>query len=95
MTVAGCLMLGWLAGCSHYQLGTGATRRFATLYVEPVASRALVPQAQALVATQIREALVRDGRVQLVNAPREAEATLRVALTGYDREVAVARSPGC
>ena len=80
-----------LAGCSGYQLGTGARQKFSTLFVAPVASTTLIPQAQVLVTTQLREAFAKDGRVTLVDSPAEADAVLQVTLSGYDRAVAVAR----
>jgi Lipopolysaccharide-assembly len=89
LTAAAVLALG-LAACAHYQLGTGGKLTFTTLYVAPVGNRAPVPQAQALVATAIREALLRDGRVTLVDSPENADVTLRVDLTGYDRDMAAA-----
>ncbi len=76
-----------LAGCAHYQLGTSARPGFTTLYVAPVDSRVLLPQARAVVATAVREAFLRDGRVTLTNSPEGAEATLRITLIGYDRTV--------
>lgn len=88
----------WLAaavalagGCSHYQLGTGATPAFRTLHVEPVANRTALPQAQAIVSTQLREAFARDARTQLTNSATAADAVLTVALTGYRRDVAAVR----
>jgi hypothetical protein len=81
-----------LAACAHYQLGTKAPLAFSTLYVAPVENRALLPQAQALVATEVREALVKDGRVTLVASPDAADATLQITLAGYQREVAAANS---
>ena len=81
-----------LAACAHYQLGTNGRLTFTTLYVAPVENRALVPQAQALVATEVREALGKDGRVTLVASPDAADATLQVTLAGYQREVAAANS---
>jgi len=88
-----CLLAAvlWLAGCAGYQLGTGGTPKFSTLFIAPVASETLLPQAQALVTTQLREAFLRDGRVTLVNAAGGADAVLSVTLTGYGREVAVSR----
>ncbi|MCW5549133.1 MAG: hypothetical protein KIT44_09235 [Opitutaceae bacterium] len=80
------------SGCTHYRLGTGAAPAFATLHVAPVEARALIPQAQPVVSSMLREAFLRDGRVQLVHAT-EADAVLTVVLTGYDREVATVR-PG-
>ena len=77
--------------CSHYQLGTGAKLTFHTLYVEPVENKTPLPQARAIVSTQIREAFARDGRVELVNSSEAADATLRVVLNDYHREQASAR----
>ena len=75
-------------GCSHYQLGTGAQPGFATLYVEPVENRTVLPQARALLTTQLREAFERDGRVGLANSSETAEATLQVVIRDYHRDVA-------
>jgi len=84
------IVLG-VAGCAGYQLGTGSTPKFATLYIAPVASEALIPQAQALVTTELREAFIRDGRVRLVNSADAADAVLTVTLAAYNRTVAVSR----
>lgn len=82
---------GFIAGCAHYQLGTGAKLRFTTLFIAPVRSDALLPQARTLVGTQLREAFLRDGRVTLVDSPEAAEAVLEVNLAGYNRTVVVSR----
>jgi outer membrane lipopolysaccharide assembly protein LptE/RlpB len=82
-----CGILG-LSGCAQYQLGTSAKVSFSTLYVEPVESETLLPQARAIVSTQLREAFARDGRVTLVNSAEAADATLHVTLRDYRREVA-------
>jgi len=79
------------SGCTAYRLGTGSAPKFATLYVAPVTSDALIPQARVLVTTQIREALIRDGRVTLVESPEAADAVLTVTLSNYHRSVAVSR----
>lgn len=52
----------------------------------------MLPQAQALVSTAIRDALQKDGRVTLVASPEAADVVLHVSLVGYDREVAAASS---
>jgi len=84
-----CLILG---GCSHYQLGTTGKLAFSTLYIEPVTNKVVtLPQAQAPVGTQVRQAFAEDGRVTLVDSPQEADATLTISLTDYHREVAAAR----
>lgn len=81
-----------LAACGHYQLGTGAKLRFSRLFIAPVTSDVLIPQAQALVTTQLREAFLKDGRVGLAESPEDADATLKVTLSGYQRDVTVAQT---
>lgn len=79
------------SGCANYQLGTGATAKFTSLYVAPVTSEALIPQARVLVATQVREALIRDGRVTLADSPEQADAVLTIVLSSYNRQVVVSQ----
>jgi len=88
------LLLGLLAlaGCAHYRLGTSARPAFATLYVAPVESTVLLPQARAVVASAVREAFLKDGRVALAASPEAADATLRITLVGYDRTVMASNS---
>ena len=85
-----CIFLS--ASCANYQLGTEAKVKFATLFISPVASKTVIPQAQVLVTTQLREAFIRDGRVALVDSAEAADAVLQVSLVGYDRTVAVSRA---
>ena len=82
---------GLAAGCSHYQLGTQGKLAFTTLYVAPVENKTLVPQAQAPVATQVRDLLAKDGRVEIVNSPETADVTLRIVISDFRREVAAVR----
>ena len=82
-------VLGLATACSNYQLGTGTTAKFRSLYVAPVKSDALIPQARVLVATQVREALLRDGRVTLAESPEQADAVLTIVLSSYNRQVVV------
>ena len=88
--VAGCAVLCFTS-CANYQLGTGATAKFSTLYVAPITSDALIPQARILVATQVRDALIRDGRVALADSPEKADAVLTIVLGSYNRQVVVSR----
>ena len=80
-----------LAGCANYQLGTGSTPGFRTLYVEPVTNKTLLPQSQPIVSTRLRESFARDARVQLAGSPDAADATLIVVINEYRREVAAVR----
>ena len=81
-----------LSSCSHYRLGTGVEQKFRTLYVAPVSVETMLPQAQVVVGTAVREAFDRDGRVRLATNAAEADAVLTVTLVGYDREVATVRA---
>lgn len=80
-----------LSGCGTYQLGTEGKLSFQTLYVEPIRDSANLPQATGIFETQIRQALLRDGRIQLVNSADSADAVLRVDLRNFNRRVATAR----
>ena len=80
------------SGCSHYRLGTGEAPAFRTIHILPVTNSAAVPQAQALLATRLREAFIRDGRAIPVNSDETADVTLAVQIDDYRRDVAVARA---
>jgi hypothetical protein len=86
------LLCAGLVACANYHLGTGGKVKFATLFIAPVVSKTVIPQAQALVTTQLREAFIRDGRVALVDSAEAADAVLRISLVGYDQTVSVAQT---
>jgi hypothetical protein len=90
----GVLALGVLSlvACANYHLGTGAKVKFTRVFIAPVTSEALIPQAQVLVTTQLREAFLKDGRVGLADSLDDADATLKVTLVGYQRDVTVAQT---
>ncbi|MBS0633529.1 MAG: hypothetical protein JSS11_16590 [Verrucomicrobia bacterium] len=81
-----------LGGCARYQLGTAAKLTFSSIYVAPVENKTLLPQAQTVVSTQLRDAFLRDNRVSLVNSPESADVTLQVVIRDYHRSVQAARS---
>jgi outer membrane lipopolysaccharide assembly protein LptE/RlpB len=81
-----------LVGCSHYQLGMPAPPGFASLYIEPVRVDALIPQAQVVLSSRMRDAFIRDPRVRVVATPEEADAVLRVTVHDYERAVATVRA---
>jgi outer membrane lipopolysaccharide assembly protein LptE/RlpB len=84
------LLLG-LTACAHYQLGNGPPPKFTRLYLAPVVSDGLIPQAQAVVTTQLREVFLKDGRLALVESAAEADAVLTITLGSYQREATVSR----
>ncbi len=85
-----CLCLG-VVSCSHYRLGNTTAPTFTTLHIAVVESETPLPQARALISTQLRDAFLKDGRVRLVNSSAQADATLTVTLENYSRTVVVAR----
>ncbi|HVU23294.1 MAG TPA: LPS assembly lipoprotein LptE [Opitutus sp.] len=86
LSLVSCLL--FVAGCTHYQLGDTGKLSFSTIYVAPARNVSRLPQAQASLTTQVREALARDGRVALANSPQSADATLEIVIRDYHREVA-------
>jgi hypothetical protein len=87
------LLLALLAsGCAHYRLGTGSAPTFRSLHVAPADSQIALPQGAALLSTRLREALLRDARVELRPDPGSAEAALTLTLVDYRRETAAARA---
>ncbi len=85
-------LLSLAAGCRSYQLGHPAELPFETIFVAPADNESFAPQAQALVSSQLREAIIRDGRVRLVADREQADTVLRVTLTDYERQPAT-RNP--
>lgn len=83
------LLLIFLSGCRSYQLGNPAELTFQTLYVKPVQNASYAPQAQALLSSQIREAFILDGRLQIVTNEADADAVLLVDLKDYRRSTAI------
>jgi hypothetical protein len=72
-------------GCANYKMGAGPAPSFATLYIEPAKNKTSLPQSRELVSTLVREAFIRDGRLELVDGRGDADATLEVTLVKYRR----------
>lgn len=85
------LALCGLVGCQSYQLGHPAELPFTTIYIQPARNDSFAPQVQALVSTQVREAVIRDGRVRLIADQSEADAVLQLTLTDYTRRAGARR----
>lgn len=77
-----------LAGCKSYQLGSSTELPFKTIFVKPVSNDSFAPQAQIILSSQLRDAFIRDGRLQLVTEEDIADAVLLVNLTDYERTAA-------
>ncbi|WP_158279935.1 LPS assembly lipoprotein LptE [Coraliomargarita sinensis] len=82
------LTLGFTVGCKSYKLGHPAELPFETIFIQPAKNDSFAPQAQALVSSEVREAVIRDGRVKLIANRSEADAVLMLTLTDYSRRAA-------
>jgi hypothetical protein len=74
------------SGCANYRLGTDSALSFSTIYVAPLVNESSLPQAVAIVSTQIREAFLKEPRVVLVNTADQADVTLTVHLVKQSRD---------
>ena len=74
-----------LTGCTAYHLGSGAYLPFEKIYVNPASNESFAPQSQALITTNVRETLIRDGRVKLVSSVELADVVLYIKLKDYTR----------
>ena len=72
-------------------MGAGPAPSFATIFIEPAKNKTTLPQARELVSTMVREAFIRDGRVELVDSQADADASLQVTLVKYKRDNAANR----
>ncbi|MDR3228887.1 MAG: LPS assembly lipoprotein LptE [Puniceicoccales bacterium] len=75
-----------LAGCGAYSLGSKSKIPFSTLSLAPIENTAYVPQAQALLHTQLADAISQESGLRLVATG--GAATLHVRIVGYTHSVA-------
>lgn len=83
-----CLATLLLLGCANYEWSRPELP-FKTLFVEAASNSSFAPQAQAPLSQQIRQAFIRDGRIEIVSNPKKADAVLQINLTKYDRNPAI------
>ena len=85
-TVSALALLFLAAGCASYKLGAPGEQPFTSVFIPPVENRSFAPQAQAALTSELRQRLIRDGRVRVVADKSGADAILRVTLVEYRRE---------
>lgn len=73
-----------LVGCYH--LGNPSELSFHRIYIAPVENKTYIPQAQAIITSQLRQQLLRDGRI-LVSDLEDAQVILSVCLTNYKNTI--------
>jgi hypothetical protein len=72
-----------LSGCMGYQLGGTRPAGVETVYMAPVVNETTEPAIELQVTEALRQRIQFDGRLKLLNAPGNADATMEVALTRY------------
>lgn len=85
----GAVLITLAGGCANYHLGRQAPLPFSRLYIAPVENVSFAPQAQAPLHRELSEQFLTSGSVKLVSSEADADAVLRVAITEFDRDVAV------
>ena len=83
-----CLM----HGSCRYVLGPSGELPYDSIQVWVVRNDSLAPQAGPLLSRSLREEIVREGRVRLMNNVTDADAVLTVRLVDYKRLPEVYRS---
>jgi outer membrane lipopolysaccharide assembly protein LptE/RlpB len=86
---AAIAMLALLAQGCGYQLGTQGKIPFSTLQIATVRNETLAPQIQAPLHEQLAAAFAREGGLSLVS--EASQATLRVRVTRYSKEIAATK----
>lgn len=86
LLLSACLLFG----ACQYRVGTGSQRQFDSLALLPIQNETLLPQAEALLDSQIRDQLLRAG-ISIVPESR-ADVVLLVRLVHFDRELTAVRS---
>ncbi|MBQ9758735.1 MAG: hypothetical protein IJW12_03065 [Opitutales bacterium] len=85
---AGTLLCAFSA--CNYSLGNRAKLPFATIEVAPIVNNADIPQAQAMLARDVAEAL--NGTPRLATVIENGAAELQIEISGFRRNIAATSS---
>ena len=78
--------------CSHYSVISADTYAFKSLYVHTVSNQDFPPNIHTLFQNQIKETILRDGRLTLTQNPLEADTQLFITIRDYRRNVSTRSS---
>ncbi|MFP6887799.1 MAG: LPS assembly lipoprotein LptE [Opitutales bacterium] len=81
-----------LHGSCRYGLGSGSELPYDNIHARVVRNDSFAPQAGPLLSRALREEIVREGSVRLMNNATDADAVLTVRLVDYERLPEVYRS---
>lgn len=86
-------LLGALAGCSHYQLGSGEeSDRSGRIFVAPVENESEAPQIRALLTDHVRRQFANHPSWRLASSRSDADFLLEVTVSDYTQVVAAVSS---
>ncbi len=88
-TLALCLSA---SSACRYALGPGEELPFHTLHLRMARNDSLAPQTGPLLTRALREEIIRQGRLRLVNSAEDADVVLTIRLTDYERTPEAFRS---
>ena len=71
------------SGCAGYRLGGTHPEGIETVTMAPVINKSTEPAIELQVTHAMRERIQFDGRLQLVNEPKNADAIMEITLTSY------------
>lgn len=77
------LIIPLLSGCMGYQLGGTRPEGIKTVYMAPVVNKTHEPAIELQATKALRQRLQMDGRLELLDAPENADAVMEVVLDGY------------
>lgn len=80
------------SGCSAYQLGTAGDPNLDSVYIDLIQNETDAPQAVVPLTHALHEALISDGRIAPAPYGADADASLSVVLTRYERFVGAVQS---
>ena len=80
------LMLGFNS-CSHYSIINVNETPFNSVYVDTISNQDFAPNVHTLFQNQIRQTILRDGRLTLSNKPEKADIRLHITIKDYKRNV--------
>ena len=83
------LLIGtiFLNNCSHYSVISTDEAPFKSLYIHNISNQDFSPNVQILFQAQLKQTILQDNRLLVVNDPNEADTQLYITIKKYNREV--------
>ena len=75
------------SSCSHYSVVPINETPFESVYVHTISNQDFAPNVHTLFQNQIRQTILKDGRLTLAKNPQEANTQLYITIEDYRRNV--------